>query len=91
MTSIAHSGQYKRKVIVDKYPPAFADKVTEFKDPNGIKYELEMTLPDDLETFLEFYDSTYYKHIGASFSYRKSPWLFADGREKRRKRLANRG
>lgn len=83
----SHSGQYTRKVIVDKYPPAFADKVTQFDDPNGIKYELTLTLPQDLQTFLDYYDTPKDNQGGTAGVFFKSPWLFADGREEHIYRL----
>jgi len=82
-----HSGKYTRKVIVDKYPPEFESKVKQFNDPNGIKYELTLTLPDDTKAFLDFYNTELINQMGESAFFFKSPWIFADGRENHRKKL----
>jgi len=80
----ANTGKSTRKVIVDKVPPAFASKATVFNDPSGKKFELTLTLPEDIKTFLEYYDTEFDNQAGNAFIYLKSPMIFADGREKRR-------
>lgn len=67
----------KRKVIVDRYPPEFASKVTKFNDPAGIKYILTLDIPSDINTFLMYYNNEYFKETGNSVVYFKSPWIFA--------------
>ena len=66
-----------RKVIVDRFPPEFQNKVTKFNDPAGIKYILSLEIPKDVQTFLSYYNNEYYKETGNSVVYFKSPWIFA--------------
>jgi hypothetical protein len=81
---MAQSGQYTRKVIVNKVPPAFASKATLLDDPVGQKWELTLTLPQDVKAFLDYYDTEFDNQAGEGYIFLKSPWIFADGREKRR-------
>lgn len=77
----AHAGQYPRKVIVDKVIPSFADKATEIVHENGRMYVIKLTLPEEWETFLDYYDTQEFNQRGMGYIYRKSPLMYADPTE----------
>jgi len=76
-----HSGQYTRKVIVDKLIPAFESSAEEIVHENGRKYVVTLVLPRDRDTFLEYYDTQKYNQMGEGFLYQRSPLMYADPTE----------
>jgi hypothetical protein len=78
-----------RKVIIDKVPEAFRHLAKPFNDPNGLKYEIVFTKPEDVKTFLEAFNSEFENQAGESYIWLPSPWWFADGRQRRIENLAS--
>lgn len=76
-----------RKVIIDKVPEAFKHLAKPFNDPNGLKYEIVFTKPEDVKAFLEAYNTEFDNQSGNAFIWLPSPWWFADGRQRRREKL----
>lgn len=73
---------YERKVIIDKAEP-HGDKAKEFRDPSGLKYEIELSLsdPDEGSEILAAVDTELDRQRGTSFIWMPSPWWFADAFE----------
>jgi len=79
-----HSGQYKRKVIVDKVIPSFESKATEIVHENGVMYVVELTLPQDRKLFLDYYNTQEHNQTGNGYIYQRSPFMYADPTENNR-------
>lgn len=86
-----HSGEYQRKIIVNKVPDAFASRATEIVHENGRYYVIKLTLPTEWQQFLDAYNTEEINQSGQGFVYRKSPWAYADPTENNKRYYGKRG
>lgn len=87
-----HPGEYTRKVIVDKVPSAYQDRIEEeITQGNGRFFVIELKLPTEMIAFLQAYDTEYDNQSGNAFTYRRSPWMYADPTENNKLFYGKRG